>query len=115
MAVWSEVSLKHAARAARFDAEYFQPHFLEAEKVLAEMGNLVVPLGDLVVDGYRVVYENTEILSEPFNSEHHVKYLQAANVTSGFPTIRADEMGWVDRADWERYAKGRVRHGELLV
>lgn len=115
MAVWSEVDFTKSARASRFDAEYFQPHFLEAEALLDRMSNRIIPLGDLVVDGYRVVYENTEILSEPFDPEHHVKYLQAANISSGFPTIQADGMGWVQRADWERYEKGRVRHGELLV
>src|SRR5205814_1279603 len=82
-----EVFLRDAARVSRFDPEYFQPHFLEAEALLSRLQSEVVPLGDLVVDGYRVVYENTEILSESFDPKRHVKYLQAANISSGFPII----------------------------
>lgn len=115
MAVWSEVDFRVAARTSRLDPEYFQPHFLEAEALLARLKTPIVRLGNLVTEGYRVVYENTEIILEPFEPEKHVKYLQATNISSDFPVIRDEEMGWVNRADWERYEKGRIRRGELLV
>ena len=64
---------------------------------------------------YRVVYENTKILDEDFDPEYHVKFLQAANVLSGFPAIEQSSMGWVSRNDWNRYAQGRIKPGEILI
>lgn len=115
MAVWSEVELFSLEGDLRIDAEYYQPAFLQTVKEIYCCNHPVVPLGSLVQSGYRVVYENTEILNEDFNSNLHVKFLQAANVTSGFPAIAGDNMGWVLRKDWERYVQGHIKPGELLI
>lgn len=99
----------------RFDAEFYQPHLLFYEKSLEEAGMPLTTIGALVKDGYRVVYENTKVLEEDFNPDKHVKFLQAADISDGFPYISEDSMGWVKRKDWERYQHGHIRPGEILV
>ena len=99
----------------RIDAEYYQPYLLRDELLIQQIKWPVVPLGELVKEGYRVVYENTFIADEPFDPEAHVKFLQAADILSDFPAIGLDSMGWVSRDDWIRYPKGRVKAGEILV
>jgi hypothetical protein len=115
MAVTSIVRRSALGGAGRIDAEYYQPHLLRYEREVRRCGLQVLPLGDTVIGGYRVVYENTEICDEPPDSTGYVRFLQAADVSSVFPTVSADSMGWVTRDDWERYTKGRVERGEILV
>lgn len=117
MAVWASVKMSALGRGLRLDAEYYQPYLLKYERQLSKGPFPVKPLGELVRDGYRVVYENTEII-EPEAGETPadcVRFLQAADINSGFPNITTDVMGWVPRADWERYTKGRIIPGELLI
>ena len=115
MAVWSIVNFLALKSDTRLDAEYYQPLFLQFESLLKETEFPIVNIGSLVKEGYRVVYENTRILDEDFDSEYHVKFLQAANVLSGFPTIEQSSMGWVSRNDWNRYPQGRMKPGEILI
>ena len=115
MAVWSIVNFLALKSDIRLDAEYYQPLFLQFESLLKETEFPIVNIGSLVKEGYRVVYENTRILDEDFDSEYHVKFLQAANVLSGFPTIEQSSMGWVSRNDWNRYPQGRMKPGEILI
>lgn len=111
----SAVKVSGFGKCKRIDAEYYQPHQLNAERQLDEIGWKVSPLGDLVKEGYRVVYENTFISEEPFDPMAHAKFLQAADISSGFPVINYDSIGWVGIDDWIRYPKGRIRRGEILV
>ena len=99
----------------RIDAEYYRPHLLQAKALLGKLEWPVVPLGELTANGYRVVYENTFVVEEPFDPSLHVKFLQAANVSGDFPVINQESVGWVGREDWLRYPKGRIRRGEILV
>lgn len=117
MAVWASVKMSALGRGLRLDAEYYQPYLLKYERQLAKGPFPVKPLGELLRDGYRVVYENTEII-EPEGGETPadcVRFLQAADINAGFPNITTDGMGWVPRADWDRYTKGRIIPGELLI
>ena len=79
-AVWSKVPYQELAGTSRVDAEYYQPHLLNAELALEKAGCPIVALGSVVKDGYRVVYENTAILDEEFDPCKHVKFLQAADI-----------------------------------
>lgn len=117
MAVWASVKMSALGRGLRLDAEYYQPYLLKYERQLAKGPFPVKPLGELVRDGYRVVYENTELI-EPEAGETPadcVRFLQAADINAGFPNITTDGMGWVPRVDWDRYTKGRIIPGELLI
>jgi len=115
MAVWSEVTLGELAGARRLDAEYYDPKLLRYEQEVKSSGFTVKPLGDVVRNGYRVVYENTTILDRAEASADAVRFLQAADVSSVLPVINDHGIGWVHRGDWERYAKGRIHRGEILV
>lgn len=117
MAVWASVKMSALGRGLRLDAEYYQPYLLKYERQLAKGPFPVRPLGELVRDGYRVVYENTEISEREAGETPAdcVRFLQAADLNAGFPNITTDGMGWVPRADWDRYTKGRIIPGELLI
>lgn len=115
MAVWSEVYLSELDGARRLDAEYYDPTLLRYEQEVEESGFEVVPLGDVVTDGYRVVYENTEILDRDNAPSDAVRFLQAADVSSQLPIVNDSGIGWVDRRDWDRYPKGRITRGEILI
>lgn len=117
MAVWSEVPLSRMGRGMRLDPEFYQPYLLAYETLLRKAPYPVRPLGELVRNGYRVVYENTEIL-EPDGANQPVdavRFLQATDIHRSFPAINEKEMGWVSRRDWDRYEKGRVVPGEVLI
>lgn len=114
MAEWSIVNL-HETADLRLDAEYYRPHLLLAEHTLEEKGWHTAPLGNLIKSGYRVVYENTEILDEKYDPQKHVYFLQAADILNAYPAINQDSMGWVSIEDWKRYSKGRIKRGEILV
>jgi hypothetical protein len=117
MAVWSAVRLSQMGRGTRLDPEFYQPYLLTYESQLRNAPHPVRPLGDLVTNGYRVVYENTEILdlAESESKTGAVRFLQADDIHRSFPAIDSANMGWVSRKDWDRYPKGRVNPGELLI
>lgn len=117
MAVWSEVKLSRLGRGMRLDPEFYQPYLLSYEGLLSGAPYPVRPLGQLVKNGYRVVYENTEILEhDPANPpQKAVRFLQANDIHKSFPAINEAGMGWVSQRDWDRYEKGRVIPGELLI
>jgi len=116
MAVWSTVRLSRLGRGMRLDPEFYQPYLLTFEALVSNAPYPVQPLGDLVRDGYRVVYENTEILdSAAALPADAVRFLQADDIHRSFPVINEAEMGWVSRKDWDRYQKGQVIPGELLI
>lgn len=115
MAVWSEVMLSDLAGARRLDAEYYDPQLLRYESEVHASPFTVKPLGQLVKHGYRVVYESTTILDREDAPADAVRFLQAANVSGRLPVIHDHGIGWVHRADWDRYPKGRIHPGEILV
>lgn len=115
MAAWSSVRLSNLGGRMRIDPEYYQPHLLRFERELARSKLEIVPLSDIAARGYRVVYENTEIVDEPEDERRYVRFLQAAQISATFPTISADSIGWVSCSDWDRYPHGRILRGELLI
>lgn len=71
-------------------------------------------LGNLVQDGYRVIYENTEIVSETEGKANNYPiFLQATDLET--PFIKTDRLFYVHESDWLRYPKGRIKRGELLI
>lgn len=94
----------------RLDAEYFSRAALETLALIKSPHTL----GDLVKDGYRVVYETTEAIDRQEGERDRLPYfLQAADIST--PFIDADSMGCVAQSDWDRYPKGRIQPGELLI
>jgi type I restriction enzyme S subunit len=114
-ASWSEVRVRDLGPLERIDAEYYDPAWLEMETALSQSGFELVPLGQLILDGYRVVYENTEILPAPEDDDDYVRFLQSNDISRRLPVINSESIGRVSRADWNRYPKGRIRPGELLI
>lgn len=94
----------------RIDSEYFKKQFL---KFFQEIPNLR-PLGSLAKDGYRVVYENTKIIDkiEALENDFPV-FLQATDLET--PFIKTSNLFYVDNEQWERYPKGRITKGEILI
>jgi type I restriction enzyme, S subunit len=94
----------------RMDPEYFNRSALETLGLLTNPGKL----GDLVKAGCRVVYENTEVIERTEGERRGLSYfLQAADITT--PLINAESMVCVSATDWNRYPKGQINPGELLI
>lgn len=92
------------------DSDFFNREALAAQALVTKNRRL----GDLVEDGYRVVYESTETVDRLEGEALYWPYfLQSADITT--PFINAAGMGCVKPSDWARYPKGRVRPGELLI
>ena len=94
----------------RFDPEYFNRIALLAQKRLTGSPTL----GSTVKEGYRVVYESTDAIDR----EEGIKaglpfFLQSSDIST--PFIDAEAMICVSNSDWERYPKGRIKPGELLI
>jgi len=95
---------------SRIDAEYWHPDLVRLSNKIRLAS---VKLGDLIEDGYRVVYENTEILTKREVADDFPQFLQAADIES--PIINIEKSGYVSSADWLRYEKGRATKGEILL
>ena len=98
----------------RIDAEFYKPVSLFADKIIK--GQNYRSLGSLVSDGYRVVYESTKILkSEQVNLDNDARFLQATNISNDGLWIDVEDIGYVSVKDWQRYPKGRIKIGEVLI
>ena len=94
----------------RIDSEYFKKKYLD---FFENVPNLR-PLSTFVKDGYRVVYENTKIVDEKEAKKHNYPhFLQATDLNT--PFIKTDDLFYVDNEEWERYPKGRIVKGEILI
>lgn len=94
----------------RLDSEYFKKQYLDFFKTVPNL----VPLGDFVGEGYRVIYENTTILCGKEGADNNYPlFLQATDLET--PFIKTDGLFYVHESDWLRYPKGRIKHGELLI
>lgn len=109
----TEVFCSEALRGtetSRIDPEYFKRDAIVA---LSKIGNSQL-LGELVLDGYRVVYETTQAVDRDQGEKMNLPYfLQAADIST--PFINAEGMICVPEADWIRYPKGHIVPGELLI
>lgn len=95
---------------SRIDPEYFNRDAIVAQAKIGPGQSL----GDLVLDGYRVVYETTQAIDREEGERLGLPYfLQAADIST--PFIHAEGMICVPEADWIRYPKGRIKPGELLI
>lgn len=94
----------------RIDSDYFKKQFLNFFDNVPSLR----PLGDFVEDGYRVVYENTEIIDEQIAKEKGCPvFLQATDINT--PFINRNNLHYVDETEWVRYPKGRIKKGEILI
>lgn len=98
----------------RIDAEFYKPVSLNADKIIKDQKHQ--KLGHMVADGYRVVYESTKILNpDQIDFENDARFLQATNISTDGLWIEVDDIGYVNVRDWNRYPKGRIEHGEVLI
>lgn len=98
----------------RIDAEFYKPISLYADEIIKN--SKYKQLGDLVLAGYRVVYENTKILkSGDVKVGIDAHFMQSANISNDGLWIDINNIGYVDQKDWYRYPKGRIVKGELLI
>lgn len=94
----------------RIDSEYFKKEFIN---FLLKTPKLK-PLGAFVHQGYRVVYENTQIIDKGTSLKKDFPiFLQATDLQT--PFIKKDNLFHVDEAEWIRYPMGRIKRGELLI
>jgi len=94
----------------RFDSQYFKKELISFYKNITDSEKL----GSFVESGYRVVYENTKILDiHSDNQKDYTRFLQASDLLT--PEIILDKVGFVNNEDWNRYKKGRIEKGELLI
>ncbi len=94
----------------RIDSDYFKKQFLNFFDNVPSLR----PLGDFVEDGYRVVYENTEIIDMQIAKEKGCPvFLQATDINT--PFINRNNLHYVDETEWVRYPKGRIKKGEILI
>lgn len=94
----------------RFDSEYFKKQFINFFKEVPDLN----PLGSFVSEGYRVVYENTKIIEkEEAVANNYPYFLQATDLNT--PFIKQDNLFYVNNEQWERYPKGRIKAGEILI
>ena len=95
---------------ARLDAEYWHPEAIEIAKTIGQE----MTLGSCIKGGYRVVYENTEILrTDEIGQMDLPKFIQATDINS--PMINIENAGYVREEDWQQYPKGRIQQGEILL
>lgn len=114
MAVWSTVTASNIQESfGRFDAEFYRPENLEAFNQVTT--NNFEPIARLATDGYRVVYENTKILPSERVTGNCPIFLQATNISANGLAIDFQGAGYVSESDWNRYPKGRIQPGELLI
>ena len=109
----SEVMLSEVKKEnqnIRIDSQYFKKQFLQFLQKTLDAN----PLEFFVKNGYRVVYENTKIISkEEAISKDYPYFLQATDLET--PFIKMDNLFYVDQTEWIRYPKGRVNKGEILI
>jgi restriction endonuclease S subunit len=104
----SEILLQ--GESVRLDPEYFNRDALKALMLIQGDSRL----GDFVQNGYRVVYESTNIIERIIGEHENLPYfLQAEDIAT--PFINKESMACVAQSDWERYPKGRIQPGELLI
>lgn len=109
----SEISFQVAmngTEASRIDPEYFSRAALDTVAMMK--GELF--LGDLVADGYRAVYETTHAIDRNDGLARGLPFfLQSADIST--PFIDQEAMICVGKSDWNRYPRGRIIPGELLI
>ena len=94
----------------RIDSEYFKKDLLN---FFNNVPNLK-PLSHFVKDGYRVVYENTQIVeTEEGKANNYPYFLQATDLET--PFIKTDNLFYVKETEWKRYPKGKIKSGEILI
>ena len=95
---------------ARLDAEYWHPEAIEIAKTIGHE----LSLGDCINTGYRVVYQNTDILrTQEAQQKGFPKFIQSTDINS--PMIDIENAGYVCEEDWVKYPKGKVQKGEILL
>ena len=111
MAQISIIQKSDIIKAGRFDAEYFKPEYLQDLTVINN--HKTKPLSFFIKDGYRVVYENTEVITKNNDTNQKtVNFLQANDIDGYF---LKDNLSKVKYSDWEKYPKGRIKRGEILI
>lgn len=94
----------------RIDPEYFIKEAISAFRRLKTEPRL----SSFVKEGYRVIYENTKIVEREEGIANGLPlFLQSADIDT--PFINEEGIACAPAEDWERYPKGKIKIGELLI
>jgi type I restriction enzyme S subunit len=105
MAVWSILDSDELARRARLDAEYFQPRYLEYEKMLSRLACVTLDDVGRVTDG---IHASPDVVDED-----GVRYLSAKSVKDNEFSV-GDALQISRKQDAEN-SRTRLREGDLLI
>lgn len=97
---------------SRIDAEFYSPSAIEAEGAVKAFRE-VRRFGDLVLDGYRVVYHGIDPVN-PASQDQALKFLSPSDVDDQ-GELDLDHCLTVPEIYSNRYPKGIGRPGELLI
>lgn len=97
----------------RLDAEYYHPTNLQAYTKVVNHNHTFVR--DIAKEGYRVVYENTKLISQTLATLDMPLFVQATNINAADGEIEFASCGCTVASDWDNYPKGRIKRGELLI
>ncbi|MFH1920508.1 MAG: hypothetical protein ABIP48_11560, partial [Planctomycetota bacterium] len=110
MAVWSCVPLSELPSDARLDAEYYQPEFLNLDKLLGQ--KRAIPWGQ--VGGRFIVGPfGSSFLVENYEQDSPFRYVRGRDVKPFF--LLDDQNCSIPEADYRRLAKYHLEVGDLLV
>lgn len=110
MAVWSSVAISELPSDSRLDAEYYQPEFLELDKLLGK--HSAVTWGDI---GGRFIVGpfGSAFLVDNYEDDSPYRYVRGRDVKPFF--LLDDQNCSIPETDYNRLAKYHLKPGDLLV
>ncbi|MEE9294141.1 MAG: hypothetical protein V3W34_04130 [Phycisphaerae bacterium] len=110
MAVWSIVPISELPSDSRLDAEYYQPEFVNLDRLL-ELQD-AVSWGE--IDGYFIVGPfGSSFLVENYEHDSPFRYVRGRDVKPFF--LLDDQNCSIPETDYHRLAKYHLKRGDLLV
>lgn len=97
---------------SRLDAQFYSPKFLAMDECLVplDMNRQLKSLGEIAVDGYRVVYPGVTYVQE--SSTH---FLSPSNTEGSGFFLHYDALPKIPDDFYEAYPKGRLNGNQLLI
>lgn len=100
----------------RLDASYFHHGYLSLDSSLAHFPKRdVVPLRRCLVDPRRVLYQKTTSFAADDAPEGAVPFISGVDLDGSTMTVNWSSVRYVERWMLDRYPKGRLTDGSLLI
>jgi type I restriction enzyme S subunit len=101
---------------ARLDASYFHHGYLSLDSALAHFPKRdVVPLDRCLVNPRRVLYQKTTSFARDEAPEGAVPFISGVDLDGSTMTVNWSSARYVERWMLDRYPKGRLTDGSLLI